>query len=81
MVDVVTTVLHQLTPLSEQASILADFRRKVTTHYKNNQIPVFDSFEETEKAELASSISLVLALLRELHPCYYDMEHLHCLVE
>lgn len=74
-------MLHCLTPLATQAGILNTYRQSVTLHYLQSGVPVYDAFAGSDKAEMASNVSLVMALLRELHPCYYDMEHLHCLVE
>ena len=44
-------------------------------------VVVKDSFEGRGTDEIASNIKLMLALLRELHPAYYEMENFHLLVE
>ena len=40
-----------------------------------------DCFEGSQPDEVSSNVKLMLALLRELHPAYYDMESFHLLVE
>ena len=79
--DIVATMLHCLTPLAEQAAVLTAYRQSVTLHYLQSGLPLYEAFDGSDLAELQSNICLVMALLRELHPCYYDLEHLSCLVD
>ena len=60
---------------------MQSFRSTVAEYYRLQNVVVHDSFEGGEADEVASNIKLVLALLRELHPAYYDLENFHLLVE
>lgn len=56
-------------------------RQAIVASYAEKAIPIFDTFSQMEKSELFGNVQLVLGLLRELHPEYYELEHLHCIVE
>ena len=74
-------MLNPMKTLEDQAVAMQSFRSTVAEFYRLQGVVIKDSFEGSRADEIASNIKLMLALLRELHPAYYEMENFHLLVE
>jgi len=53
----------------------------MAVQYRERNQSVYDAFSDVSKEELLVTVKLMLALLRELHPKFFVMEHLHGVVE
>ena len=81
LIEILSTVLNPLVALENQACAIAELRQAIQASYTEREIQICDAFEKASQPDLQANIQLVLGLLRELHPNYYDLEHLHGIVE
>ena len=74
-------LLSPFVTLETQTRAILDLRTAIAADLKKASAPIYDAFKHATSAELHANIQLVLGLLRELHPRFYDLEHLHGIVE
>ena len=65
-------VLNPLSDIELQSALIIQFRDEVKTRYRNEEIEIKDLHEHTPVSELLLNIRIVLCILRELFPEYYD---------
>ena len=73
--------MNPLICLKSQAHAVSELRQAIAASFMERDILIFDAFSDASHIDVQANIQLVLGLLRELHPEYYDLEHLHGIVE
>ena len=74
-------ILNPLVTLERQALAIVELRSAIRMSYTEREGHFCDNYADLGPQELIVNIQLCLALLRELHPDFYNMEHLHGIVE